>query len=206
MRIYRSILIGLSVFAVCSFAQGAYVLTPDSGSLTINRTATELDRTFTLDFLLSSDAADESFTATFEIIFSKSGLELKDYAWTSPYDTGGSNDASTPAIGSLSEILSATTYGDASAVDIELSNALDTGKFADGTLLSMDIIIPSDFPLGDVTIGVGDSPEFFNANEFGLVPTSPGTDFTLTVTPEPATLSLLALGGLAMIRRRRRKA
>ena len=176
---------------------------PNPKSLTIDRTASELDRTFTLDFDLTSDAVDESFTATFEVIFSKSGLELKSYAWTLPYETGGSNDASTPAIGSLSAFLSATTYSDASAVDIELSNALDTGKFGAGTLLTMEILVPSDFPLGDVTIGVGDSPEFFNANAFGLVPTSPGTDFTLTVIPEPTTLSLLALGGLAMIRRRK---
>ena len=203
MRMYRSMLIGLSVLVLCSFAQGAYILTPVPDSLTIDRTATEQDRTFTLDFLLSSDAADESTTATFEVIFSKSDLELKSYAWTSPYMTGGSNDASTPDIGSLSATLSATTYGDASAVDIELSNALDTGKFGEGKLLSLEIIVPSDFPEGDVTIGVGDSPEFFNANAFGLVPASPGTDFTLTVTPEPTTLSLLALGGLAMIRRRK---
>ena len=203
MRMYRSMLIGLSVLVACSFAQGAYILTPDPSLQTVDRTATEQDRTFTLDFLLSSDAANESTTATFEVIFSKSGLELKSYAWTSPYYTGGSNDASTPDIGSLSATLSATTYGDASAVDIELSNALDTGKFGVGTLLSMEIIVPSDFPEGDVTIGVGDSPEFFNADAFGLVPASPGTDFTLTVTPEPTTLSLLALGGLAMIRRRR---
>ena len=203
MRMYRSMLIGLSVLVACSFAQGAYILTPDPSLQTVDRTATEQDRTFTLDFLLSSDAANESTTATFEVIFSKSGLELKSYAWTSPYDTGGSNDDSTPAVGSLSAILSAATYGDVSAVDIELSNALDTGEFSVGTLLSMEIVVPSDFPEGDVTIGVGDSLEFFNAKAFGVVPTSPGTDFTLTVTPEPATLSLLALGGLALIRRRK---
>jgi len=36
-----------------------------------------------------------------------------------------------------------------------------------------------------------------------LVSTGPGSDFTLTVVPEPATLVLLAFGGLSLIGRRK---
>jgi len=185
-----------------------YTLQPHFGankdsSLTIDKKADEAGRTFTLDFGLSSDGTDKSITATFEVIFSAGGLILTDYTWANPYVTAGSDDYSTPAIGNLPADLSVATYGDAAAVDIELSNALDVGEFGAGTLVSIDILVPSDFPEGDVMISVGGSPEFFNANAFGLVSTGPGSDFTLTVVPEPATLVLLAFGGLSLIGRRK---
>jgi len=57
-------------------------------------------------------------------------------------------------------------------------------------------------PLGDYSLSLGVSGGLYNGDDFGLA--APGDPLVTVVVPEPATMGLLALGGLAMLRRRRR--
>ncbi|MEI8197718.1 MAG: PEP-CTERM sorting domain-containing protein, partial [Phycisphaerae bacterium] len=115
-------------------------------------------------------------------------------------------DASVPLTGSLPTLISAATYaGPANVVDLHFDN-FSTSAFGSGTLLTMNLQIPANFPAGSVVI----TPQVDTvAGEVGgqpaLIPTSNGSALTLNVVvPEPGTLLLLAAGAAVALGRRKR--
>ena len=72
--------------------------------------------------------------------------------------------------------------------------------FGSGALIRLDVTASTEPDGGVSTIDV--IPDFFSIG-FDAVPASAGETFTINVTPEPATLVLLGLGGLVARRRRR---
>lgn len=183
--------------AIISTAQADYTLTPKVGGASV--IGQDPGGSFTLDFILAADDPNDpndwSTSAIFEVAFSKDGLQYNSYSWWSPYSTGGIDDWSDPSVRTgllnTNDLLSGNIY---------FENYVDSGEFRTGLILSLTLTIPSDFPLGDVFISA--VPDTFEGDLAVPIPTRQGRDFLLQV-PEPATISLLILGGLAMIRRRR---
>ena len=108
------------------------------------------------------------------------------YTYRTTFDLSGFD----PAMASLTGQWSADNWGS----DI-LLNGLSTGNTAVGFNLWSSFTILSGFTAGVNTL------DFIVNNGGG--PTGLRVEVTGTAVPEPATLSLLALGGLALIRRRR---
>lgn len=199
VRILMASLLALSLAAT---ARGGYTLGPPAGPLTVMP-----GDAFDLPILISSDANDESRTALFQVVFSKPGLLLTGYEWSAPYLTGGVDDDSTPHIDLLNAEpgakLVGTTFADASAIDIELTNALDEGKWSEnGTLVTLFLKVPDDYvPVPDAIVISVVPDQFLNANVFGLITTQAGPAFTLNIVPEPSVLAICVVGLLAALRR-----
>lgn len=66
-----------------------------------------------------------------------------------------------------------------------------------------DYSTPAAFNLTNVSFAAGDYVEFIVANKYGLPDTRAALSADIVLVPEPMTLSLLGLGGLALLRRRR---
>jgi hypothetical protein len=100
--------------------------------------------------------------------------------------------------------------GDYSAVGSAISNAGqivgtdDLGGaflYSSGTLAYLDNLVDPSLELHfEYAYAINDAGQILVS---GGPPYSPTVDYLLTPTPEPATLSLLALGGLALLRRAR---
>ena len=176
----------LCMLAVTVSAYGDYVLTPlCSGSSTA---AVAGGGSFTLDLVLTSDASDENMAAEFLVDPDQSGLDYDDYAWGSPYETGGTDD-----------------YSDINADPLEFTNFLDSGTFGVGTIVSIDIIVPVNYWDTHTQVVFSASGDFMDEMS-DMITTTAGTDFTLVDIPEPATMVLLGLGSGLMLLRRRRQA
>ena len=187
----------ICLMAITATARADYTLTPKVGGQSV--IGLDPGGSFTVDFILtsddSSDPANWSTSAIFEVAFSLDGLQYNSYSWGSPYSTGGTDDYSDPSINA-----GALNTNDLLSGNIYFENFVDSGEFTIGTLVSLTLTIPGDFPEGNVYISA--LPDTFEG-DLGTVITRKGQDFLLQV-PEPATVSLLILGGLAMIRSRRR--
>ncbi len=71
---------------------------------------------------------------------------------------------------------------------------------------TLEVLAPADLAPGDYFVVVDNSREQFNTSKVGKSGADPDALFgsgTVRVTPEPATLALLGIGGLAVLRRRR---
>lgn len=157
--------------------------------------------TFVIDFFIVStdanDLANDTTSVVFDVGFTQDDLLYEGYEWKSPYETEGAYDWSQPSSND-ENWASGTPIPSASGVHFE--NFLDSGYFTEGALLSLTITIPLDatwnsvqiLPLADTFMG-----------DAGEVATRSGNLVTVYL-PEPASMSLLALGGLAMLRRRKR--
>ena len=142
----------------------------------------------TLELDLTTDGSDTNTSAIFEVGFSKNGLTYSDYDWQSPYVTGSGDDWSDPPGGAITGNL----YFENFLPDPDVWSATSA------TLLTLTLGVPGGFELGDVIITT--IPDTFDDGTRSI-PTTGGA-FTLTVIPEPASMVLMALGGLALIRRR----
>lgn len=206
MKTSRFLLIWAAVSMVCTVARGAYILTPlgwDGSNwkdeIEINMGGSEAERTFSLEFVLDS-ASDQHDSIAFDAVFSDAGLTYNSYAWGGSHS--GGFDGSVPDSSALPITISDTSYGaPGSGVDVHFEN-FTTTPFTVGTVLSMSITVPSDFNFGPdkktiVTLAIDGIKD-----GMADVPVTSGGDFT--IIPEPATLTLLGLGALAMLKRRRK--
>ncbi len=167
--------------------------------------------TFVIDFfVISTDANDltnDTTSVIFDVGFTQDDLLYEGYEWKSPYDTEGAYDWSQPssndenwASGTPIPAWTPSTTQDPAIPSVHFENFLDSGYFTEGALLSLTVTIPPDatwnsvqiFPLTDTFMG-----------DAGEVATRNGNP-AIVYLPEPASMSLLAIGGLAMLRRRRR--
>jgi hypothetical protein len=164
---------------------------------------------FGVNVYLTSNASDQSDVASFDILFSGSGLTYTSYSWQSPY--GGTDDASVPLASDLPLTITASTYtkGASGAVDVHLDNYLDSGAFTEGLLAQLTLTVPSSWT-GAGIIDITPSPDTFN-NAVGPplpIPTTAGSgvDVHVTATPEPATtvLAFAALAAGAAVRKRKK--
>jgi len=201
-------------------ASADYILSPfKHGAYGVREDTVGPGGSFELDLFLDSDASDQTITAIFQVTFSSEGLVYESYDWQIPFANGTIDDDSKPPLNLLPETLSAGTLSGVGrpdgVVDIELSNATDspTGPpppFGTGVLVTLSLSVPSDYS-GPQTVTLDVVPEeegFFAGivgGELVYVQTDGGASFVLNI-PEPGTLSLLALGALPLIRRRKRRA
>ncbi|MEI8197040.1 MAG: PEP-CTERM sorting domain-containing protein [Phycisphaerae bacterium] len=205
----RTAVVGVLAFILMgTSAYADYTLAPVTGAThDISATVKQGD-SFNLDLLLSSNASNTHFASVFAVQFSKQGLQYNSHTWGAPYTTGGADDRSKPASNLLPLLITPSTYvagsGDTGATDLYFENFLsDPLVFGTGTVLSMNFTVPSNFPTGLMTItAVPDSVDAFDNG--AAIPTT-GASFTLNVTaaPEPASIALLGLGAMALLRRRR---
>lgn len=194
----RSMLISLVVCSIAvTAAYGEYTLTPKVGGAGVVKK--DPGESFTIDFLLTSDANDVCTSAVLEVGFSRDGLRFDSYAWGSPFETGGWADGSDPS----PEMGPLLNSGDLISGNVYFDNFVETGEYSTGVLLALTLTIPSDFPaVGSVAINVLPHPDLWFENDSGPVSARRGTDLIVQV-PEPATMSLLVLGALALMRPRR---
>jgi len=136
--------------------------------------------------------------ADFVVNFSRSGLILNSYTWAAPpFVTGGLNDFSQPKNNVLPMPISGITFS---------ANTDVTGTtFPTGTVVTMNLAIPGDWlPFSEsVEVSVADGAAFNDFTNFVFPNVVSGSPFTLRIVPEPATLALLGIGGIAALRRRR---
>ena len=162
--------------------------------------------TLTVDLILgTTDALTEHDGNDLLVSISHDGFDLSSFNWMSPFVTGGASDytrvAPSPAP-SGNGLLGTLPQPVTNAFGIKFGANTDQygDLFGTGTLLSFDLAVPASYAGEVVTLDVsGSFTEFVNTYE-DWVGTSTGP---LTLVPEPATLMLLGLGGLAVLRRRR---
>ena len=195
-------------FASSSASAGhSYTMSLVSGGA--NQASLDPGQSLSLDLILAS-TNDQTWHdgADLLVSLSRSGLELTSWDWASPqYLSGGPYDftriASRPAPSggdlrnSLPQAIT-STYG--------IGFSAETANFGDffgtGTLLSFGLTVPDSYETNvDVVMDVSGSFHD-SATLWTWIGVSTGP-FTLHITPEPATLMLLGIGGLAVLRRRR---
>lgn len=176
----RCLLIPVAMF-VClvltATAEAAYTITPliDGGS-SATRTP---GQTFSLDFLLTSDASDTCDSAILDVGFSSPKLLLHGYTWG----------------GSFSDSKDYEYYDFSNPTNGHFEN-FTMGTFGAGALLRLNMSVPADYvPLND-SIDIHVVPGTFALGLNNTIAVVAGPDAQLHVTPEPASWSLLAAGGL----------
>ena len=90
------------------------------------------------------------------------------------------------------------------------TGAVDLPNYATGDLYTYSYDIPGSAVVGSIiTFTVGDISEYSYFSSISYMPgpatlSTTGMEFTATVIPEPMTIALLGLGGLFLVRRRRK--
>ncbi len=190
--------------ALAAPAFGSYILTPLSAGA--NQRTVAHGQSFTLDIVITSDAADTQTSAIFQVRFTRPGLVLTDYQWAPPYGTGDIFDDSKPHHSSLpAPIVPETLEGGLyppGLTDLEMSNVLIGSTFGTGTIVSLDFNIPSNYAYtGPIFISLNADQI---ANGFDEVDSTAGQVFRLDVIiPTPAAAIILPAALLRATRRRR---
>jgi hypothetical protein len=197
--------IALALFALvpCVPAGADYILTPLSGAA--DDVTLEPNDTLIVELAVTTDAADSHDSAIFRVVFSQPGLVLESYQWHGNYGTNPDYDDSFPLLAELPLAVTAGVFPSLQfpgEVDVEMSNLTEQGLFGEGTLVTLTLTIPGDFPEGTFTVAV--APDTFDGPGGG-VPTTPGSVLTVHIVPEPACLLTLAAAAPLLARRRRRR-
>ena len=178
----KSLCVGILCLLVVSVsAFGDYVVTPLSGGASTKAVAA--GGSFVLDIVLTGSGAN--YAAVFEVDADQAGLTYADYGWGDPYVKDSVDD-----------------FSDISALPLYFENFAGAGAFETGTIVTVNITVPAGYwgTHTEVVFNIEDGYVF--TGDAGDVTTTVGGTFTLT--PEPATLILMGIGGgLALLRRRR---
>jgi len=198
-KIVRLLLVGALVAFATSAANADYLISVVDNGTGLNSAVRAPGQSITLGVTLEGNPPNTHDSADFNVIFSRGGLVLTSFAWANPpFLTGGLNDFSDPKIGELP--VEMTTAGAHFGAN---SNAFGT-VFQTGTLVTLDLMVPGNWaPVPDsIEVTVQQGASFQDFVNFEFPETTVGAPFTLLI-PEPATLALLGIGGLAALRRRR---
>ena len=189
MLMNRLSLAGMVILTFSAAASADYVLAPVPQGGGPGPIAALPGDSFIIDMVLTSDGGDQVTSCDFFANFDMPGLKLVDSGWHHlPFET-------TP----FQEILPAPGGSIAGQVSF---NTFAADSFTEGPVAWMKIEVPMGFSAPLVTV----SPEtirqgfFYNDVE---IPATAGSDLQIII-PEPVTLSMMAAGALALIRRRRR--
>ncbi len=153
---------------------------PDTGNSSITVAPGE---EFSVWVNITGDAGFESESFGLDLAARGLALDYRGYSLPPPvFITGGVND-----------------FSDLTSLHFEALTDNAGEVFSSGPLVKLDLTASSDPGGGVSTVDVIDG--FFNCGFSGCNVIS-GETFTVNVTPEPATLLLLSLGGVAALRRR----
>jgi hypothetical protein len=202
----------LSARATVAFVSGCLISSTASGGYALSidqRGGPEFHPgdAIVLDVILeSSSGLDRHNSAIFWMVFSAVGLQVTNYAWGSPFTTGGILDQSTAGQGGGPLTIDSSTFdrpGDGvGLIDLEFSNVLLTGAFTSGVLLSVELAIPDTFTdFGVVTVAVEADTFADGFDELVVANTGP---IELVIVPSAAAWPVL-LGSCGFIGRGRRR-
>ena len=189
MLMNRLSLAGMVILTFSAAARADYILTPVPKGGGPGPIVAPPGGTFTIDMILTSDSGDSATSCDFFVNFDVPGLTLVDSGWYhGPFATTPFQEILPAPGNSITGKVSFTTF----AAD----------PFTEGPVAWMKIEVPTGFADPVVIAAAETIAEgfFYNVTE---IPGTAGPPLQITI-PEPVTLSMLAVGGLALIRRRRR--
>ncbi len=184
-------------------AQADYVISVVDSATGLSSATVGPGQSISLDLLAISDNEDISNNFALPVHFDAPGLEYDSYELREAYADPFPCDLGLPC--------GTDPFPPAVINDrIVWTAALGIGiQHMSGPIVTFGLTVPADWfgrvPVPDsVTIATGDHDPVLEGifDGFSEVPSIPGEPFTLNI-PEPATLALLAIGGLAVVRRRK---
>lgn len=159
--------------------------------------------TLRVDLVMSTVTEERFDAALFRVSLSSSGLVLTDYSWTAPFSP--MFDLSQPNLAELplnisEDYLSGPNYPSGVA-DVEFGNLTDAGVFGQGTLLTLSLLVPSNWSgPDDVTLRA--EPDLFTRG-FDEIAVFSFDTLDIHILPSPGPLVGLALAWSTVCRRRR---
>lgn len=201
-----AVLVGVCVGLTSSNARADYLMTLVDSSTGLSSVDVLPGANTSVDLILTSDAGDVHDSNGFFVTASRGDLLLNSWAWSSTeFNTGSPDDFTVMSgqPGSGGALLAALPLPINNDVNFAALTHTSGVTFGTGTLISFELGVPASFAVPQ-TITLNVIPDqFFDSNTFMFPVGIAGAPFDLNVTPEPATLMLLGLGGLAVMRRRR---
>ncbi len=187
MRSVHRSLVLLAVLSMPVHAQPSLTVTA-GGAGSLNAIPGD---TIGLNVDMSGLATELAVSASYEVGFSAAGLQYDTYQWTLPMATGAGDDLSIPALASLPLVVTDTVFGGAgSPIDVHFDNFTSAGGVGNGTLTTMTLRVPIDFPSpSTVTIDIVPGDFVFSDSPFAETPAA-GAAFALNVSGAAAVIDV----------------